>query len=83
MKINNPKKTNIVIRCIFKHPENNLNEFKEFYINNFLDKLKKKDINLLNYYQDASTNEFLDFLSSHFFLPHLLQPTSVRSNSNR
>ena len=42
MKINNPKKTNIVIRCIFKHPENNLNEFKEFYINNFLDKLKKK-----------------------------------------
>ena len=37
--------------------------------------------NLLNYEQDTSTNEFLNSLSSHLFLPHILQPTRVRSNS--
>ena len=37
--------------------------------------------NLLNYEQDTSTNEFLDSLSCHLFLPHILQPTRVRSNS--
>ena len=69
----------------------NLNEFNKFYPNNLLDKLSEEkktvfllgafNINLLNYDQDTSTNEFRDTLSSHSFLPHILQPASVRSNS--
>ena len=60
----------------------NLNEFNGFYLHNLLDKLSKENktvfllgdfnINLLNYDQDTSTNEFLDSLSYHLFLPCLL-----------
>ena len=39
IEINDPKKTNIVIRCIYKHLGMNRNEFNEFYLNNLLDKL--------------------------------------------
>ena len=69
----------------------NLNEFNEFYLNNLLDKLSKENktvfllgdfnINFLNYDQDTSSNEFLDSLSSHLLLPHILQPKRVRRNS--
>ena len=69
----------------------NFREFKESYPHNLVDKLSKENktvfqlgdfnINLLNYDQDTSTNEFLDSLSSHLFLPHILQPTRVGSNS--
>ena len=69
----------------------NLNEFNELYLNNLLDKLSKENktvfllgdfnINFLNYDQDPSTNEFLDCLCCHLFLPHILQAKRVRSNS--
>ena len=39
IKICYPKKTNIVTGCIYKHPNINLNEFNEYYVNDFLDKL--------------------------------------------
>ena len=66
----------------------NLNELDEFYLNNLLDNLSKENktvfllgdfnINLLNYAQDTSTDEFLDSLSFHLFLPHILQSSKVR-----
>ena len=68
-----------------------LNEFNDYYINNLLDKLSKENktvfllgdfnIDLLNYDQHSLTNEFLDFLSSHMLLPHIVQPTRIRNNS--
>ena len=69
----------------------NLNEFNGFYLNNLLVQLSKENktvflledfnTNLLNYDRDTSINEFLYSLSSHLFLPHILQPTRLRSNS--
>ena len=77
--------------CIYRHPHMNLNEFNDYYINNLLDKLSKEnktvfllgdfDIDLLNYDQHSLTNEFLDPLSSHVLLPHIVQPTRIRNNS--
>ena len=68
----------------------NINEFKDDYLNELLDKLIKENknmfllgdfnINLLNYDIHPPTNEFLDFLSSHCFLPHILQPSRVTTN---
>ena len=68
-----------------------LNEFNYYYINNLLDKLSKENktvfllgdfnIDLLNYDQHSLTNEFLDSLSSHMLLPHIVQPTRIRNNS--
>ena len=60
-------------------------------INNLLDKLSKENktflhlgdfsIDVLNYDQHSLTNEFLDPLSSHMSLPHIIQPTRIRNNS--
>ena len=69
----------------------NINEFNDDYLNELLDKLSKENktifllgdfnINLLNYDIHPPTNEFLDSLSSHNFLPHILHPSRVTTNS--
>ena len=69
----------------------NINEFNDDYLNELLDKLSKENktifllgdfnINLLKYDIHPPTNEFLDSLSSHYFLPHILQPSRVATNS--
>ena len=91
IEICNPKKTNVIIACIYKHPNMNINEFNDDYVNELLDKLSKENktifllgdfnINLLNYDIHPPTNTFLDFLSSHYFLPHILQSSRVTTNS--
>ena len=68
-----------------------INEFNDDYLNELLDKLSKENktifllgdfnINLLNYDIHPPTNEFLDSLSSYYFLPHILQPSRVTTNS--
>ena len=87
IEICNPKKTNIIVGCIYKHPNMNINEFNDDYLNKLLDKLSKGNknifflsdfnINLLNYDIHPPTNEFSGSLSSHYFLPHILQPSWV------
>ena len=91
IEIFNTKKTYIIIGCIYKHPSMNINEFNDDYLNELLDKLSKENktifllgdcnINLLNYDIHPPTNEFLDSLSSHNFVPHILQPSRVTANS--
>ena len=85
------KKTNIIIGCIYTHPSMNINEFNDDYLNELLDKLSEENktifllgdfnINLLNYDIHAPTNEFSDSLSSRNFLPHILEPSRVTTNS--
>ena len=92
IEICNPKKMNIIIGCIYKHPNMNINESSDDYLNELLDKLSKEnktmfilgDFNinlLLNHDIHPPTNEFLDFFLSHYFLPHILQPSRVTTNS--
>ena len=69
----------------------NINEFNYDYLNELLDKLSKENktifflgdfnINLINYDIHPPSNEFLNSLSSHYFLPHILQPSRVTTNS--
>ena len=42
IEIFNPKKTNIIIGCIYKHPNMNINELNNDYLNELLDKLSKE-----------------------------------------
>ena len=68
-----------------------LNEFNDYYLYELLHKLssENKSVILLgNFNVDImkcdnhhSTNEFLDSLSSHLFLPHITQPTRIRDSS--
>ena len=69
----------------------NINQLNDHYLNELLDKLSKENktifllvdfnMNLLNYDIHPPNNEFLDSLSSHYFLPHILQPSRVTTNS--
>ena len=43
IEICNPTKANIIIGCIYKHPNGNINEFSDDYLNELLDKLSKEN----------------------------------------
>ena len=43
IEILSPKKTNVIMGCIYRHPHMHLNEFNDYYINNLLDKLSKEN----------------------------------------
>ena len=77
----NPKRSNIIIGYIYRHPNMDLDKFNDNYLNTLLDKISKENksvfllgdfnVDLLKYDKHAPTNEFLDSLSSHMFL-HIL-----------
>ena len=68
-----------------------INEFNDDYLNELLDILSKDknnivllgdfNLNWLNYDIHPPTNECLESLSSHYFLPHILQPSRATTNS--
>ena len=68
-----------------------LNEFNDYYLNELLHKFSSENksvillgdfhVDLMKYGNDYLTYEFLDSLSSHFFLPHITQPARIRDSS--
>ena len=68
-----------------------LNDFNNYYLNPLLAKLSKEkktafllgdfNVDLSKYEQHSPTNEFLYSLASSIFLPYIIQPTRVTSNS--
>ena len=42
IEILNTKKTNVIVGCIYRHLQMDLNEFNDCYVNNLLNKLSKK-----------------------------------------
>ena len=91
LEIINDKKYNIIIGFIYRHPCMDLEDFNECYLNILLEKLSKENktvfllgdfnIDLLKYDKHNSTNEFLDTLSSNYFLPLILLPTRITVSS--
>ena len=89
IEILNPKKSNIIFDCIYKHLSVDLNDFNTNYQNNLLDKVSKEQksvfllgdfsINLLNYNDHKPTNESIDSLASNSFVPYILQPIRLYS----
>ena len=70
----NPKKSNIVISCLYKHPNMDVLDFKNNYLNQIFEIVFKEQkqvfllgdfsIYLLNYNDYQPTNDFLDSLAS-------------------
>ena len=92
IEIVNPKKSNILVGVIYRHPSMDLANFNCNYLNKLLENIYKEqksilllgdfNVNLLNYNEHNQTNEFLDSLSSNSFIPLVLQPTRITSHSN-
>ena len=94
-EIINPQKSNIVIGCLYKHPNMDVLDFKNKYLNQILEIVSKEQkqvfllsdfniiyiINLLNYYDHQPTNDFLDLLAFNSFIPDILHPTRITSHS--
>ena len=69
-EIANPRKSNIKVRVIYRHPSMDLADFNCNYLNNLLENISKKqksifllgdfNVNLLNYNEHNPTTEFLD-----------------------
>ena len=92
IEIVNPKKSNIIVGVIYRHPSMDLNDFNCNYLNQMLENISKEkksifllgdfNVNLLNYNEHNQTNEFSDSLASNSFIPLILQPTRITSHSN-
>ena len=77
IEIMNPKKSNIIVGTIYKHPSMDLTDFNSSYLNSLLEKISKQksvfllgdfNINLMNYIVHNPTNGFLDSLASNSYL---------------
>ena len=87
----NHKKLSILVGCIYRHPVMDFHELNDYYLNELLHKLscEKKfvillgdfNVDLMKYNNHHAAKEFLDFLFSHLFLPHITQPTRIRDSS--
>ena len=92
IEITNPKRSNIIVGVIYRHPSMDLTDFDCNYLNKLLENISKEqksiflignfNVNLLNYNEHNQTNEFLDSLASNSFIPFILQPTRISSYSN-
>ena len=91
VEIINPKKSNIVIGCIYKHQNMDVTDFKNNYLSQIFEIVSKEqkqvfvlgdfNINLLNYNDNQPTNGFLDSLASDSFVSYILNPTRITNNS--
>ena len=76
----NSRKSNIIVGYLYKHPNMDVSDFNKNYLNTLLDKLSKENkeasllddftINLLNYNDHQSANEFLDSLASNSIMQY-------------
>ena len=92
IEIVNPRKPNIIVGVIYRHPPSDLTDFNCNFLNKLLENISKErksifllgdfNVNLLNYNEHNQTNEFLDSLASNSFIPLILQPTRITSHSN-
>ena len=92
IEIVNPKKSNIIVGVIYRHPSMDLTDFNCNYLSKLLENISKEqksifllgdyNVNLLNYNEHNQTIEFLDSPASNSFIPLILQPTRITSHCN-
>jgi hypothetical protein len=89
-EINNPKGKNIIVGSIYRPPNQNHSSFND-RLCDILSKITRNNklcyiagdfnIDLLSYNEYAPTQEFVDSLFSHMFLPLINKPTRITAHS--
>ena len=86
VEIINPKKSNIILGVIYRHPTMDLNEFNDKYVHKLLDNIAKENktfllgdfnIALLKFDSHTPTIDFSGYLSFSVVSPFILHPTRV------
>ena len=87
VEIIDPKKSNIVIGCLYKHPNMDVLDSKNNYLSQIFKIVSKErkqvfllgdfNINLLNNNDHQPINDFLDSLASNSFILYILHPTRI------
>ena len=82
-----PNKQNQLIGTVYKHPSMNVSKFNHEYLTDILTKIKNENkniilmgdfnVNLINYYKNRGTYEFLEQLFNHNFTPQITLPTRI------
>ena len=91
IEIINPRKSNIIVGVIYKHPKMDVTDFNNNFLNNLLKKINQEqkivfllgdfNVDLMRYNQHKPTNEFLGSLASNSYLPYIIQPIRHTSHS--
>ena len=91
VEICQPRKTNIIIGSIYKHPTMSIDEFNIDFLCLLLDKVSAENrtvillgdynIDLLKTEINPKYSNFLDIMGSHLLLPSILLPTRITTNS--
>ena len=87
------KRTNIIVGCFYRHPDNNIDDFNTNYLRPLLQKLSQKsskniflfgefNIDLLKFNSCSSVCNFLDELSSSYFMPQIFLPSHITGSTN-
>ncbi len=81
---------NLLCGVIYRYPQSDVEAFM-VYLNQTLDIICRENkycmimedfnINLLNYDSHLTTDNFINIMGSHFFHPHILQPTRITDYS--
>ena len=90
VEINNHKAKHFLFCCLYRHHSSYVTLFLD-HLTSVLQKVQKENktllimgdfnINLLNYNSHSETNDFINLMISHYFLPHTLHPTRVTDRS--
>ena len=85
-----PNKKNMIIGCIYRHPSSNISIQKEIF-EPVLDKIASEEktcalmgdfnIDLLKVDSNEEANAYYNIVTSHFFIPFILQPTRLKSKT--
>ena len=86
-----PKKTNIIVGTIYRHPHMSFNSFNAEFLKPLLHKINREskqtillgdfNVDLLNSEVKSEPSLFLDTLGSNLIVPQILLPTRITGQS--
>ena len=86
-----PRKTNVIVGCIYKHPHFSTSEFNTRFLAPLLHSINKEskdivllgdfNINLLNHNENSEVSDFVDILNSHLLILTINIPTRITNTS--
>ena len=82
------KSVNVIVGSMYKHSVLQINDFKSDFMTSSLSQLQKEsdkiffllgdsNTDLLKFELSDTVNDFIDTLSSNFFLPRIILPTKI------